>query len=49
MFQGLANSGGSTYEKVHKESKVIGNVLHAFEGKLLVSQRNDSLAYIVPL
>jgi hypothetical protein len=38
VFQGLADSGVSTNEKVHKESEVIGNVLYALEGKLLVFQ-----------
>ncbi len=38
VFKGFAYSRISTYEKVRKESKVIGNVLYALEGKLLVSQ-----------
>ncbi len=44
VFQGLADSGVSTNEKVHKESEVIGNVLYALEGKLLVFQWNDNTA-----
>jgi hypothetical protein len=48
VFQGFVDSGVSTYEKVCKESKVTWNVLYALEGKLLVSQRNDNVAWSLP-
>jgi hypothetical protein len=45
VFRGLANSGVSTYEKVCKELEVTNNVLYAMEGKFLISQRNDNIAW----